>query len=276
MSTSVVFAPGNTGTVNINTINIVSSPSPPASGDLGATEAGAAATVPTATAAPVTATTTTTAAVNVAQTEQPELPRPPNFACFGSHVKHQFLCMITAGGYRYEDRYDPVDRARLIEFLQEPALKQKKKDLRDKNLRLASRNRYELAADNVTLMRRKGTAANAREGALVCPSHEEIFDIMVAEHMKFSYLQRDKVRPAINQKYYGIAESEIKWILARCTTCIENKHCNVSAPIEAIVVNRTLERVQIDLIDMRKTPSGKYKWILHVKTTSARLAFCTP
>jgi len=192
MSLSIVFGPGNSGTVNINTVNIRSS-EPAGASSAAEAEAGATTTaIPTPAAAHVATTTTTDAAANVTQTEQP----PPNFACFGNHVKHQFLCMITAGSYQYEGRFDPVDRARLIEFLQDPTLKQELKNSRDKKLRQASRKKYEL--DGMTLLRRKGTATSARERALICPSYEEIFDIVVVEHMKLSHLQRDKVRHAIN------------------------------------------------------------------------------
>jgi len=61
--------------------------------------------------------------------------------------------------------------------------------------------------------------------------------------MKLSYLARNKVRASINQSYYGVAEVEIKWILLRCITYIENKNINVSALVKAIVVNRTLKRI---------------------------------
>jgi hypothetical protein len=36
-------------------------------------------------------------------------------------------------------------------------------------------------------------------------------------------------------------------------------------PLEPIISECALERVQIDLVDMRHQPNRQYKWILHVK-----------
>lgn len=58
---------------------------------------------------------------------------------------------------------------------------------------------------------------------------------------------------------------QVEWLLKRCQTCLLERQNRSRAPLQSIIFNRTLERVQIDLVDFRHEPDGQYKWILHVK-----------
>ena len=55
------------------------------------------------------------------------------------------------------------------------------------------------------------------------------------------------------------------FVLKRCKNCALNRPAAAKAPLVPIVSDRALERLHIDLIDMRHEPSGQFKWILHIK-----------
>jgi len=47
-------------------------------------------------------------------------------------------------------------------------------------------------------------------------------------------------------------------------------------PLEPIISECTLERVQIDLVDMRHQSDGQYKWILHIKDHFSKYSCLCP
>ena len=83
--------------------------------------------------------------------------------------------------------------------------------------------------------------------------------------MKLGHPGRNKCFYKVNQQYYGLKREECYWIKEHCQTYILNAIIKNKALITAIILQDTFERVQIDLIDMRYTPLGRYAWILHVK-----------
>lgn len=48
-------------------------------------------------------------------------------------------------------------------------------------------------------------------------------------------------------------------------TCGKGRIQRKTAPIRPITVNKLWKRVQVDLIDMRATPDGEFKWICHMR-----------
>ena len=180
---------------------------------------------------------------------------------FNDIVKSEFCNWITSPDYDYKLRLSSLDRERLLHFLTDPDLPQRKGNKRDKFLRQQARKYWVYEAGKLLRKSKDG-----QQRLRVHPPAEDVFDIIATEHVDLGHFSRDKLCDAINEKYYGITQQEVEWILRRCTTCILDKNANVSAPIQAIEVNRTLERIQIDLVDMRSIPSGgKYHWILHIK-----------
>jgi len=55
-------------------------------------------------------------------------------------------------------------------------------------------------------------------------------------------------------------ERQVEWLLKRCRTCFLERQTRSCAPLQPIIFNRTLERVQIDLVDFRYEPHGQYKY----------------
>ena len=70
---------------------------------------------------------------------------------------------------------------------------------------------------------------------------------------------------ALDTEVYGINREECQWVKDHCLHCILNTANKAKAPLAPIIVYETFERVQVDLIDMRHQPSGRYCWILHIK-----------
>ena len=89
--------------------------------------------------------------------------------------------------------------------------------------------------------------------------------MLTSIHLKLGHPGSNKCFYGVDQQYYGLKREECYWIKEHCRTCILNAITKNKAPMTAIVSKDTFERVQIDLIDMRHTPSGRYAWILHIK-----------
>jgi hypothetical protein len=89
-------------------------------------------------------------------------------------------------------------------------------------------------------------------------SKNEGFDKVVQEHYRLDHPGRDKTWLAVDSRYYGINKLEVGWICAYCKFCKLNRPSAVKALLKPIIVNRTFERLQIDLINMRHEPSSTY------------------
>ena len=90
-------------------------------------------------------------------------------------------------------------------------------------------------------------------------------NIIVARHKATGHAGEDKTMADINSRYYGISKAQVSLLLKQCVTCVNMASNRTRAPLQPIYVERTLERLQIDMVDMSSIPAGPYKWILHVK-----------
>ena len=57
----------------------------------------------------------------------------------------------------------------------------------------------------------------------------------------------------------------VEWLLKRCAVCLNHRRSNTRAPLQPIIASEVMERVQIDLVDIRSQRDGHMKWILHIK-----------
>lgn len=114
------------------------------------------------------------------------------------------------------------------------------------------------------------------KGALLVVPHDDIFDTIVHEHCAIQHQGTNKTWYEVARRYHGIPKSAVDWVLQRCMLC--HMHCAGPrpAPWQPIVSHRVMERVQMDLIDMREQPDGKYCWILHVKDHYSRFCMLYP
>jgi len=77
------------------------------------------------------------------------------------------------------------------------------------------------------------------------------------------HAERDKTFAEVDCKYYGITKKEVSFLLEHCATCVKTRSANTEAPLEAIVVKKLWEQLQIDLFDFRHL-GQEFQWCLHV------------
>ena len=89
----------------------------------------------------------------------------------------------------------------------------------------------------------------------------EIIENIHDEELKHSGYK--KVLERIKKQYFGIPRSIIQEYCRCCPVCQLNQPQTTKAPLRPIVHKDFLERIQIDLIDMRHSPDGDYNYIGH-------------
>ena len=94
-----------------------------------------------------------------------------------------------------------------------------------------------------------------------------VYQFVMDEHTHHGHGGRDRIWPIIRDKYYGISQTEVNYILATCEICQESNPVAAKGPLRQIKANFVMERCQMDLMDYRNQPDGLYKWILHVKVS---------
>ncbi|KAI0207989.1 hypothetical protein LSAT2_007320 [Lamellibrachia satsuma] len=67
-----------------------------------------------------------------------------------------------------------------------------------------------------------------------------------------------------HRDYYGMPRSYVEQFCRTCPTCQKAAPNTTKAPLKPIVETEFLNRIQIDLIDMRHSPDNCYHYICHV------------
>ena len=176
---------------------------------------------------------------------------------FPIELRNSFIDWIQADDYISKDRLSPVQWARAHVFLDNP--KTKAVDQKDRNLKSFTLARYELVQNRLY---RQADEKHSRRYAV---PQNEVFDIIKAAHLKTGHAGRDKTYKEVSEANHGITLRECEWMTSTCKFCTLNRGREGKRPLEPIEVSRVWERIQIDLIDMKHTPDGKYAWILHIK-----------
>jgi len=113
---------------------------------------------------------------------------------------------------------------------------------------------------------RKGTAKDNIPGVdrdVVRPA--DIVYKIQAVHTQLGHAGMNKTTIGVRDRYYGITRTEVEWLLKHCQTCLLSWQNRSRALLEPIVSDHTLQRMQIDLVDLRHEPDEQFKWILHIK-----------
>jgi len=92
----------------------------------------------------------------------------------------------------------------------------------------------------------------------------EAFDQIKKAHAQLGHAGYVKTFNNIKEWFFGITKEQVQWLVGRCQTCLKNHPNRSRGELDPIISNHILQRVQIDLIDMRHEPNGQYKWILHI------------
>lgn len=93
----------------------------------------------------------------------------------------------------------------------------------------------------------------------------DVFDVIMEAHCQLIHAGIRKTQDQVNRTYYGVHRKEIEWMLEKCAVCDIQRRNQTRASLQPIIAARVLERLQLDLVDMRSTPSGPYTWILHIR-----------
>ena len=94
---------------------------------------------------------------------------------------------------------------------------------------------------------------------------EEVYETIMESHLRSQHAGHSKTFSIIKERFYGISREEVVWLLRHGGICLQTQPSNTRAPLEPIHSGYTLERVQIDLVDMRATPHEIYHWISSAK-----------
>ncbi|KAG0634332.1 hypothetical protein HOY80DRAFT_1005238 [Tuber brumale] len=87
----------------------------------------------------------------------------------------------------------------------------------------------------------------------------DIFYKIRGVHNQLGHAGINKATIAIWDRYYGITRSEVEWLLKHCQTCLLSWQNRSRVLLKPIVSDHTLQRIQIDLVDMRHEPDGQFK-----------------
>ena len=104
------------------------------------------------------------------------------------------------------------------------------------------------------------------------------FEFIAACHKAALHKGVKKTYTLVSERYYGISRDDVAALLKHCEICALNRPSRTRAPLTPIVVEEWLERIQIDLIDLRAEADGHMKWICHIKDhfTKYSILFATP
>lgn len=118
--------------------------------------------------------------------------------------------------------------------------------------------------------------ARKNKGALLVVPDDEIFDIVVREHNAIQHQGTNKTWYEVSARYHGIPKRAVDWVVQRCQLCHSHRPGPRPALYQVTSSYDVMERVQMDLIDMRQEPDGKYRWILHIKDHFSRFCMLYP
>ena len=98
---------------------------------------------------------------------------------------------------------------------------------------------------------------------MVCDN--DVFYKIRDVHLQLGHAGMNKTFIGTKEQFYGRTKAEVEWLLKHCQTCLQNRQNRSRAPLEPIISDHTMQRIQVDLVNMRHEPDGQYKWILHIK-----------
>lgn len=114
------------------------------------------------------------------------------------------------------------------------------------------------------------------KGALVVVPEDRIFDVIAEEHNAVHHQGITKTWGEVTARYHGIPKRAVSWLVKHCSVCQQYEKGGGAQAYTPIVSKGVMERVQMDLIDMRSTPDGQYRWILHIKDHFSRYCMLYP
>ena len=212
--------------------------------------------------------------VSPTPTASPPSVPPLSIAGFDPSHRTLFLDWLSSRTFKSvitRDRYE----AR-VQVLQSLRRGERARELTDRELKTMvfiqkTRQFYSLGDDGALYYH-----GRKAKGALLVVPHDGMFDTIVHEHCAIQHQGTNKTWYEVSRRYHGIPKSAVDWVLQRCMLCHLQSAGPRPAPWQPIVSHHVMERVQMDLIDMREQPDGKYRWILHIKDHYSRFCMLYP
>ena len=115
--------------------------------------------------------------------------------------------------------------------------------------------------DDDQVMRKAEKTLGERIAACTYDAHRYIMDT----HRDLGHAGIGKTFESLQQRVYSIRRIDVHYLVSRCAVCQFQRPTNTKAPLQPIIVERVLERIQIDLIDFRTSSDGQYKWVCQIK-----------
>ena len=199
--------------------------------------------------------------------------RPPMLA-FSQEIEDQFVIYMGTLS-RNKQALDAAKRARYCMILSDPnnakpanfKMLGKPIKARISNEIYNAKTHYQLNLNDQLIWKSTGDGLD-----WVVASHYNVFLHITQAHEAVGHAGIRKTFEHANKSVYGISKEDVSWLLRHCKICLNNWANATKPPLEPIVVNNTLKRVQIDLMDFRHEPSREYEWILHVKDHFSKLS----
>ena len=82
---------------------------------------------------------------------------------------------------------------------------------------------------------------------------------IVGKHRELGHTGIAKTFESLQEDVYGIRRKDVAWLINRCGICNFQRPLNTKAPLEPIIVDRVMERLQINLINFWHSPDDHYK-----------------
>ncbi|CAF3273316.1 unnamed protein product [Rotaria socialis] len=106
--------------------------------------------------------------------------------------------------------------------------------------------------------------------------YEELYTKLHESHSRVGHHGRDKTWEEVKCQYSCTPYDAVMIFIKLCDAC-SNRQIFPKPPVGKPIISVSyLTRIQMDLIDMRSRPDGKFKWILHVKDHFTKFSWAYP
>ena len=203
-----------------------------------------------------------TLAAGITASNAPALDRA-GVTSFSSQALEQFDRYLETSKNR--TIFDAIRRAKYRNWLLNPDADVTTHRLSKRQVAAARSEKYRALRDYCLVNGQLHRKPEKRFDLRVVACTYDAADHIIRIHEELVHAGNRKTHQRLQEQVYGITEDDVVALLPSCNVCVVNRPSNTRAPLEPIQALRVLERVQVDLIDYRHFPDGRFKWIMHIK-----------
>ena len=134
-----------------------------------------------------------------------------------------------------------------------------------KALKYIALKEYELGEGTTHVYRKEEVKGGKTSPPKYAACENDAFRIIANVHSQLHHQGIIKTRAEVTKGWHGITEKNIKWVVDACVVCALSRRNKTKPIIKPIVSEGCLDRVQIDLMDMRAHMDNESRYILQVK-----------